>query len=87
MWLSSGRRRGREKLGIHVMAQPNASALKAQGRQDGAGIELTARSVGKPNVAAVPRAAMAVTAFGPGGDAPSDVDDEVALTLPSQRPV
>ena len=28
---------------------------------------------------------MAVTAFVPGGGAPGDVDDEVALKLPSQR--
>ena len=30
---------------------------------------------------------MAVTAFVPGGEAPGDVDDEVVLTLPSQRPM
>ena len=30
---------------------------------------------------------MAVTALVPGGDAPDDVDDEVALTLHSQRPM
>ena len=30
---------------------------------------------------------MAVTAFVPGGDAPGDVDDEVALLLPPQRPM
>ena len=30
---------------------------------------------------------MAVTVFVPGSDAPGDVDDEVALTLPSQRPM
>ena len=29
--------------------------------------------------------AMAVGVFVPGGDAPGDVDDEVALKLPSQR--
>ena len=60
---------------------------EGHGRQHGAEIELTARSVGEPNVGAVPRAAMAVTAFVPGGDAPSDVDDAVALTLLYQRPV
>ena len=49
-------------------------------------MELTARSVGEPNDGAVLRATMAVTAFVPSGDAPGDVDDEVALTLPSQRP-
>ena len=55
----------REKLGIDVMAQLKASVLKAQGRQDGAGMEHTARSVGEPNDGAVLRAAMAVTAFVP----------------------
>ena len=74
----------REKLGIDVMAQVKASALKAQGRDDGAVVKLTTRSVGEPNDGAVLRAAMAVTAFVPGGDPPDDVDDEVALTLPSQ---
>ena len=71
------------------MAQLKASVLKAQGRQDGgAGMELTACcSVGEPNDGAVLRAAMAVTAPVPGGDAPGDVDDEAALTLPSQRPM
>ena len=76
----------REKFGIDVMAQLKASVLKAQGRQDGAGIELTARSVGEPNDGAVLRAAMAVRAFVPGDDAPGDVNDEVTLTLSSQRP-
>ena len=49
------------------MAQLKASVLKAQRRQDGAGMELTARSVGKPNDGAVLRAAMAVNVFVPGG--------------------
>ena len=30
---------------------------------------------------------MTVTAFGPGGDAPGDVDDDVTLTLLFQRPM
>ena len=30
---------------------------------------------------------MAVTVFGPGGDEPGDVDDDVTLTLLSQRPM
>ena len=30
---------------------------------------------------------MAVTAFGPGGGAPGDVDDDITLTLLSQRPM
>ena len=69
------------------MAQLKAIVLRAQGRQEGAGVELTARSVDEPNDGAVLRAAMAVTAFVPGGDAPGEVDDEVTLTLPSQRPM
>ena len=75
----------REKLGIDVIAQLKASVLKAQGRQDGAEIGLTAHSVGERNDGAVLRAAMAVTAFVSGSDTPGDVDDEVALTLPFQR--
>ena len=43
--------------------------------------------MGEPNAGAVLRAAMAVTAFGPGADAPGDMDDDVTLTLMSQRPV
>ena len=77
----------REKLGIDVMAQLKASVLKARGRQDGAWMELSARSVDELNHGAVLRAAMAVTAFVLGGDAPGDLDDEVTLTLPSQRPM
>ena len=50
-------------------------------------MELTARSMGELNDSDVLRAAMAVTAFVPGGDAAGDVDDEVALMLPSQRPM
>ena len=30
---------------------------------------------------------MVVTAFGPGGGAPGDVDDDATLTLLSQRPM
>ena len=82
-----GQKTLREKLGIDVMAQLKASVLKAQGRQDGAVMKLTARSVGEPNDGAVLRAAIAVTAFVPGGDVPGDVDDAVALTLPPQRPM
>ena len=48
-------------------------------------MELTARSVGGPDNGAVLRAAMAITAFGPVGDVPGDVDDQVTLTPPSQR--
>ena len=74
-----------EKLSVDVMAQLKASVLKALRRQDGAGMVFTARSVGEPNDSAVLRAAMANTAFVPGGDAPGNVEDEVALTLPSQQ--
>ena len=80
-----GQKTLREKLGIDVMAQRKASVLKVQGHQDGAGMELTARSVGEPNDGAVLRAAIAVTAFVLGGDASGDVDNDVALKLPSQR--
>ena len=60
----------REKFGIDVTAQLKASVLKAHRREDGPQMEITAGAVGKPNAGAVLRAAMAVTAFGPGGDAP-----------------
>ena len=73
-----------ENLGIDVKAQLKASVLKAQRRHDGAGMELTARSVGESNDGTVLRAAMAITVFVPSGDAPGEVDDEVAPTLPSQ---
>ena len=87
MWFIIGRKTLREKLGINLMAQRKASELKAQGRQDGAWMEFTAFVVGEPNDGAVLRATLAVTAFVPGGDAPSDVDDEVTMTLPSQGPM
>ena len=82
-----GQKTLRDKLGTDVMAQLKASVLNACGRQYGAGVELTARVVVEPNAGAVLRAAMAVTAFGPGGDAPGDVDDDVTLELLSQRPM
>ena len=44
-------------------------------------MENTAGAVGEPNAGAVLRAAMAVTAFRPGGDAPGDADDDATLTL------
>ena len=67
------------------MAQLKASVLKAHGREDGREIETTASAVGETNTGAVLRAAMVVTAFGPGSDAPGDVDDDSKLTLLSQR--
>ena len=66
------------------MAQLKASVLKAHGRDDGP-MKTIAGAVGEPNAGAVLQAAMAVTAFGPGGGAPGDVD--VTLTLLSQRPM
>ena len=51
------------------------------------GSEMCIRDRGELNDGAVLRAAMAVTAFGPGGDAPGDVDDDVTLTLLFQRPM
>ena len=50
-------------------------------------MEATAGAVDEPNAGAVVRAAMAVTAFGPGGGAPGDVDDDATRTLLSQRPM
>ena len=44
-------------------------------------MEATAFAVDEPNAGAVLRAAMVVTAFGPGGGAPGDVDDDATLTL------
>ena len=83
-----GQRTLREKLGIDIMAQLKASVLKAHGREDGPEMEITAGgAVGEPNAGAVVRAAMVVTAFGPGGNAPGDVDDDVTLALLSQRPM
>ena len=80
-----GQKTLREKLGIDIMAQLKASVLEAHGREDGPEMEITAGgAVGEPNAGSVVRAAMAITAFGPGGNAPGDVDDDVTLTLLSQ---
>ena len=75
----------REKRGIDVMAQLKASMLKAHGREDVQEMETTDCALVEPNAGAVLRAAMAVSASGPGGDAQGDVDDDVTLTLLSQR--
>ena len=77
----------REPIGMDAMAQLGVSVLKARGRQDGAGVELTHRFVGKPNDGAVLRAAMTLTASVLGGDAPGGMDHEATLTLPSQRSI
>ena len=82
-----GQKTLREKLGIDVMAQLKASVLKAHGREDGPKMETTGGAAGETNAGAMLRVAMAVTAFGPGGDAPGDVDDGVTLALLSQRPM
>ena len=82
-----GQKTFREKLGIDVMAQLKASVLKAHGREDGPEMQASAHAVGESIAGAVLRAAMAVTAFEPCGDAPGDVDDDVTLTLLSQRPM
>ena len=50
-------------------------------------MEIIAGAVGEPIASDVLRVAVAVTAFGPGGDAPNEVDDDVTLTLLSQRPM
>ena len=83
----NGQKALREKLGIDVMAQLKAYVLKAHGCQDDAGMEFTALAVGDPNAGAVLRAAMVITAFGPGGDASGDVEVEVTLMLLSERPM
>ena len=41
-----GQKTLREKLGVDVMVQLRASVLNACGRQDGPGVELTARAFG-----------------------------------------
>ena len=50
-------------------------------------METTAGAVGELNDGVVPRAAISVTEFGPGGDAPGAVDNDVTLLLLSQRPL
>ena len=75
-----GQKTLREKLGIDVRAQLKASVLKAPGREDGPKMETTAGAVGEPNAGAALRAAMAVTAFGPGGN-------DVTLARLPQRPM
>ena len=68
------------------MVHLKALVLKAHGREDGPEMENTAGAVSDPSAGAV-QAAMAVTPFGSGGDVPDDVDDDVQLTLLSQRPM
>lgn len=63
------------------MAQCKKSVLKACVRQDGARVVVTAHAIDELNAGVVLRAAMAVMAFGPGVEAPGDVDDGIALTL------
>ena len=82
-----GQKTLRGKIGIDVIEQLTAFVLNACGRQNGAGMELTARAVGELKAGAVLVAEMAVTALGPGGDAPGDVNNNVTVMLPSQRPM
>ena len=62
------------------MAQLKASVLKAHGREVGPEMDTTACAVGKSSGGAVLPAAMAVTAFGLGGD-------DVTLARLPQRPM
>ena len=43
--------------------------------------------MGEPNAGAVMRVAVAITTFGPGVDAPGEVDNDVTPTLRSQPPM
>ena len=56
-------------------------------RQGGVGVGVTAHAMGEPNAGFVLWAAIAMTAFGPGIDAPGEVHDDVTLMLRSQRPM
>ena len=82
-----GQKTMRKNLGIDLMAQFKALCAEGNWASRFGGMELIARSVSPPIDGAVLRAAMAVTAFVLSSDAPGDVDDEVALALPSQRPM
>lgn len=67
-----------ENLGIDAMVQLKTAVLKAQGHEDGDGMELRAVAVVEPNPGVGLRTAMIVTAFGPGGDAQGNVHDGVS---------
>ena len=56
------------------MTQLEASVQKACRRQGGVGVDVTAHSMGELNGGAVLRVAVAITTFGPGVDAPGEVD-------------
>ena len=70
-----GQKTLRESRVIDVVAQLKAWVLKAHGREDGPEMDTTAGAVDEPNTGAALRATMTVTALGPGGGAPGDVDD------------
>ena len=53
-----GQKTMREKIGIDVIEQLTSYVLNACGRQDGAGVELTARAVGELKAGTVSVAAM-----------------------------
>ena len=59
--------------------------MKACGIEDGLEMEITYSAIRDPNAGAVRRAARAVTAFGPGSDAPGDVHNAVTPTLLSHK--
>ena len=67
------------------MAPLNTSVPKACRRQDDARVQVTAHAMGQPNAGAVLWVAIAFTASCPGVGAPGKVDDNVTLTLRSQR--
>ena len=50
-------------------------------------MDVSAHVMGEPNGNAVLWVAIAITAFDPGVDAPREVDNDVTLTLRSQRPM
>ena len=75
------------KRDIDVETQFEASVRKACRGKGGVVVDVTPHAMGEPNAGAVPWLAIAVTSFGPGVDAPGEVDDDVTLTLMSQRPI
>ena len=74
-------------VGSLSWAQLKESVVKALRHEDIPQIETTTGAVAEPNAGVVLWAAMAVTGFGSGGDAPGEIDDDVTVTLLSQRPM
>ena len=71
------------KRDINVVTLLKASVRKACRRQGGVGVDVTAHLICEPNAGAVLRVAVAISTFGPGVDAPGEVDDDSTLTLRS----